>query len=453
MKKKTIIITSVLAVVIAGGAAGGYAGYVYNKVKPYSNLMYPNVSIEDIDLSGKTKDEAESLLKEKYGAVVLKKKINISGLNKTYTIDYSKLNAKYNIEEAVNEAFQYGKNLNMFEKYKLIKSPESKTYKLKFGYDSKPVKELIAGMQKEIDKAPVNGSLKMVSSGNFSVTPDVGGFKLDTAKLEKDILDKINGELSGDVEIKASVDALQASVTADKLSKVNSKVASFSTSFAGSSANRVTNISLATKSINGKLLMPGDSFSFNDVVGQRTAAKGYKEAPVIVNNKLDSGLGGGICQVSTTLYNAVMRANINATERAHHSLPSHYIGLGMDATVDYGNLDYKFKNTLEYPLYIEGYTSGGSVVFNIYSDKSLTSKTYDLVSETTNTIQPETKYIDDSTMYEGETKIDQPSSIGYTVKVYRKIYENGKLIGQDLLSTETYKKIDAVVRRGTKKRS
>jgi vancomycin resistance protein YoaR len=453
MKKKAIIITLVSLLIVAGGAVGARYGYMYSATKGYAQVIYPQVTIEDIDLSGKTKEEAQSLLKEKYGDLVLKKKLSIKGAGKVYNIDYSKLNAKYNIDEAVNEAFNYGRNLGLSNRYKLVKTPQPKTLELQFAYDSNPVKELIAGMQKEIDKNPVNGSLTMLSSGKFSVTPEKNGVKLNVEKLEKDILDKINGELTGDVELEAPLDVVQASVTGDMLSKVNTKISSFTTSFSGSAANRVSNITLATKSINGKLMMPGDTFSFNDIVGQRTVARGYKEAPVIINSKLDSGIGGGICQVSTTLYNAVIRANINSTERSHHSLPSHYIGLGMDATVDYGNLDYKFTNTLQYPIYVEGYVKGNTVGFNVYSDNSLTARTYDLVSETYDTIQPNIKYVDDPNMYEGQTKIEQPSSIGYKVKVYKKIYENGKLVGQETVSNETYKKIDGITRRGTKKKS
>lgn len=453
MKKKSIIITIISAVVIIGAAtAAVQAINISSIINKYSNTIYPDIAVEDIDLSTKTKAEAIDLLQEKYGDIVLKKKINIKAIDKTYTIDYLKLNAKYNIEDAVNEAYSYGKSLNALEKYKLIKNPEPMQYKLKFSYEAKPVKDLIADMQKEIDKSPINASIQMISSGKFSITPDKRGVKLNSEKLEQTILEKINGDITGDIELQAPIDDVQASITSDKLSKINTKVSSFSTNFSGSSANRASNIILATKSINGKVFMPGETFSFNDVVGQRTAQKGYKEAPVIVGNKLDSGLGGGICQVSTTLYNAVIRANINATERSHHTLPSHYIGLGMDATVDYGNIDYKFKNTLNFPIFIEGYAQGTKLVFNVYSDASLTNRTYDLVSETYDIMQPEVKYIDDPNLYEGETVIDQPSSIGYKVRVYKKIYENGKLVGQEQVTNETYNKVDEVVKRGTKKR-
>lgn len=452
MKKKYLLVTIASVIILAGGGATAKAFQMNNTTKPYENVIFPGVAVEDIDLSGKTKDEAVKIIQEKYGKEVLKKKITIKAGDKTYSVDYSKLSAKYNIEDVVNEAFSYGKNHGMLEKYKLIKSPVSKPYELEFSADSKPIKELVATIQKEVDKDPVNASLSAVGRGKFSVASDKPGAKLNVEKLEKDITDKINGELSGDVEVKADIESVQASVTADTLSKVNTRLSTFTTTFATSTANRVTNISLATRSINGMLLMPGEEFSFNGVVGQRTVARGYKEAGVIINNQLDSGIGGGICQVSTALYNAVTRANINATERQHHSLKSSYAAPGLDATVDYGNIDYKFKNTLEYPVFIEGYLTGKSLTFNIYSDKSLANRTYDLVSEVYATLEPKVTYIDDPNMYEGVTEYVKKPSTGYKVRVYRKIYENGKLVDKEKLYEETYKKIDGVAKRGTKKK-
>lgn len=451
MKKKVLITAVVSAVILAGGALGAGAVHINNTIKVYDNVIYSGVLIEDVDLSLKTKNEALKLIQQKYTNEVLKKKINIKGENKTYTIDYSKLSAKYNAEEAVNEAFNYGKDKNLFEKYKLVKSPVNKKLELKFSSDNTAVKEFVAGIQKDIDKNPTDAAIKR-SGSKFVITQDKEGAKLDTEKLEKDIISKINGKLTGDVEIEAPIESVQASVTGEQLSKINTRLSSFSTSFTSSSSNRIRNISLATKSINGKVLMPGESFSFNGVVGERTAARGYKEAGVIVNNQYDSGIGGGICQVSTTLYNAIIRANINSVERSHHSLPSHYIGLGMDATVSYGSLDYKFKNTLDYPVYIEGIISGKTVRFSVYSDKSLTKRTYDLVNEVYATIKPNIKYVDDPNMYKDETETVKKASTGYKVRVYKKIYENGKLVGREKVSDETYRKVDGIVKRGTKDR-
>lgn len=447
------MIIMVSATFIAVSALGARFGYMYKTSKQYDNYIYPKIYVEDMDLSGKGKEEAYKLLSDKYGQEILKKKISIKAGNQNYILDYSKIGAAYNIEETVNSAYNYGKELNFFAKYKMIKNPEVKKLDLQFTYDAAPVKKLIAEIQKEVDKEPINASIKMANRGSFSVSPDSKGAKLNTAKLEKDISSVINEEINEEVEVQAQIDDVEANVSTAALSKINTKISSFSTTFSGSSENRIANISLATNSISGKVLMPGDSFSFNDIVGKRTAARGYKEAPVIVNNKLDSGLGGGICQVSTTLYNAVMKANINATERSHHSLPSHYVALGLDATVDYGRLDYKFKNTLEYPIYIEGYIDGKTLIFNVYSDKRLAERTYELISETYDTTKAGIKYINDPSKYEGQSETVQKPSDGYKVKVYRKTFENGKLISQETVTNETYKKIDGVIKKGTKKRN
>lgn len=448
---KSVAITATVIILSVLLGTGLYTAYVYRHTKTWNNFIYPGVKVENIDLSGKSIQEAKNILQEKYGNAITKKKIIIKAPNKDYSIDYSKLDAKFNIDDTLNQAYSYGKDKGMFAKYKLINNPQVKQFKLKFNYNPKPIKDLISKIQEEINKQPVDGSLTMVSSGKFNVTPDKQGAKLNSDKLEKDILSKISGNVSSNEEVTAQVEILKAKHTGESLSKVNTKVASFSTDFSTSAYERSTNITLATKSINGTLLMPGDEFSFNNVVGERTAAKGYLVAGVIIGNKADSGIGGGICQVSTTLYNAILRANINSTARAHHTLPSHYIGLGMDATVDYGNLDYKFKNTLPYPIYIEGYVSNKHLYFNVYSDSSLNVKTYDIVSKTTDTLNYTTEYKDDPTLPVGQEQVSQPPSTGYKVEVYRNTYQNGTMVSQDLLYKDTYLPVNEIIQRGTKK--
>lgn len=452
MKKKMIAIGIVALILATGVSVAARVTYVYYNTKDYSNIIFPGVKIENVDLSRKTKEEARNLLNEKYEKVMLQKKINIKVSDKTYTIDYIKLNGNYNIDETVDNAFLFGKSFAMFDKYNIIKNPSIKEYKLKFTYDDKPLKDLIASISKDVDKSPVNAGIVMVNKGNFKVTSDVNGYKLNQDKLLKDVSTQVNGDITNsNVDVVAEINPVTANITAATLSTINTLVSSFNTNYSTSSDNRATNIELATSAINGKWLMPGDTFSFNDVVGQRTAEKGYKDAPVIVGNKVDSDLGGGICQVSSTLYNAVARANINAAERTHHTLPSSYVELGMDATVDYGNIDYKFKNTLNYPIYIEGYTQNRIVYFNVYSNSSLTKATYELVNEVYAEQQPNTQYKDDPTLPEGQEEVEQEAYVGYKVKVYRKKFENGTFIGQDLISDDTYLPVDKIIRRGTKK--
>ncbi|MGV8981924.1 VanW family protein [Clostridium sp.] len=450
MNKKIVAIIILLSIVVLG--ASGVYGYAYINTNKWTSLVYPGVKIEEVDLSGKTLVEAKSMITEKYGDAILKKNINIKTPLKTYSLNYKEINAKYNIDEVVEEAFNYGKDLNLYKRYKLITKPVSDELTLKFVYDSKPVNELITKMKKEIDTSPVDGSISRIN-GDFQITPDKRGAKLVTDKLEEKILSKINGDIKApNIIVEAKVETTLANITIEKLQTINSKLSSFSSNFTTSSFGRSTNITLATNSINGTLLMPGQAFSFNGKVGERTSAKGYMPAPVDIGTKVSSDYGGGICQVSTSLYNTVIRANINSTERNHHSIPSVYIPLGMDATVDWGNLDYKFVNTLGYPIYIESIVENKILTFNVYSNSSLTNRTYNLVNDIYEAVPPgPTEYIDDPTLPIGTSIQDQFPLVGYKVRTFKDTIEDGVVINHQLVSDDGYQIKAEVIRLGTKK--
>jgi len=443
-KQKAIIFLLVLFVAFIGISA-----MEYNAVKAWDNLIYPKVKVDGIDLSGKTKEEALGILKENHGNAILNKKINIDVQGQVYSLEYSKLAPSYDFSAAVDQAFSYGKNLSMFGKFNAIKFSKEKNVELGLKYNKAPINQLLATIEKQYNKEAVNAKLN-VSSG-FSVTPEQNGTKLDSEALQKKLDSEINGKLGSDTNVKAELTVTKASVTSDMLKGINAKVSAFSTNYGSiSSAARANNIIVATRSINGTVLLPGDTFSFNGVVGKRTVERGYQEAPVIIKNKVDSGLGGGICQVSSTLYNAVLRGNLKIAARYHHTYPSSYVPIGMDATVDYGNLDFKFTNNYSYPLYIAASTGGGVVSFAIYSNASLTSTKCTVTNEIYETIQATTQYIDDATIAAGTTVVDQPAHTGYKVRVYRAVYKDGKLVNKETVSNDNFKVINGIVKVGTK---
>ncbi|MCB2290451.1 VanW family protein [Clostridium sp. CS001] len=449
MKKKAIIVLGVL--VLLGTIT--FTSYSYVKVKQWSSLILPKVKIGNEDLTGKTKEEAQDIIKDKYSSQIIKKKINIVAGDKKYSLDYSKLDAKYNINEALEEAVSYGKDMNMFEKYKAIKNPVQRQIELKFEYNDKYIDQTIEQIVKDTNKKAVDATITMVSSGVFNVTNDVVGKQLEVEKLKADIKSKINGSLSeATVSIEAAIQEVKPKVTAATLNTIDKRISSFSTNFESSAEGRAINIGLSTKSINGTLLMPGDVFSFNGIVGERTQQRGYQSAGVIVGDKLEQGLGGGICQVSSTLYNAILGTDIISVERTHHTFPSGYIPIGQDATVDYGNLDYKFKNNYTYPIFIEGYVSNRNLYFNIYSNSALAKKTYTVSNEILESIEPKTEKIPDPTKYEGEIEIVQKAYTGYKVRVTRKTFENGVLINTQVINNDTYKVINGIIKEGTKKK-
>lgn len=424
--------------------------YVYFTIQRYSTAILPGVIVEGIDLSGKTKEEAINILRNNFGNAVLDKKIHIKTPNRTYTINYSELNAEYNVIETVEEAMNYGKNYNAITKFNIVRNPVKKEYNLKFSYNHKPVDDVIKSIEKNVNRTAEDASIEFIN-GTFNVSTSKNGMKLQSDKLRDNIISQISGKIDKEIEIDAPIEVVSPKIKEDVLKSINTRIASYSTSFTTSSQARSTNIDLSTRSINGTVLMPGEAFSFNGVVGERTKERGYQEAGVIVNQQLDSGVGGGICQVSSTLYNAILQGNIKTTERVHHTFPSTYVGIGLDATVDWGNIDFKFMNPYDYPIYIQGYTKDKHLYFNIYSNSALAKRTYSISSEIYGEVEPTIKYIDDPTMPEGKTEVVKKAYTGYRVKVYRSIFENGKFINKELVSNDYYVPVNGIIKRGTKK--
>ena len=191
----------------------------------------------------------------------------------------------------------------------------------------------------------------------------------------------------------------------------------FSTKYSASNKNRTTNLILASKKINGTVLMPGETFSYNKVVGERTIAAGYKEAPIYVSGRVEDGIGGGICQITTTLYNAVLYANLDIVERSNHQFVPSYAGPSRDATVVYGAIDFKFKNNRDYPIKITCSVSGGIANFKIWGLKSDNDYEVQITSRTT-----------------GKT-----ANAIYS-EAYKTLKKNGAVVSTTLLSKDTYKR-------------
>lgn len=227
-------------------------------------------------------------------------------------------------------------------------------------------------------------------------------------------------------------------------------LATYSTTYSTSNTNRSTNIALATKSINNYILMPDETFSYNDTVGQRTAARGYKEAGVYVNGEVSTGLGGGICQVSSTLYNSVLLSNLEVIARSNHTFETGYVPAGQDATVSWGAPDFKFKNNRNYPIKIVATTSKGRITVNIYGLKTADDYEVKITSSKIASIPFTTNYQDDPSLPLGTEKVTQNGSNGCKSQTYKILYKNGVEVSRTLLSTDTYKPHNKVVLRGTK---
>lgn len=225
---------------------------------------------------------------------------------------------------------------------------------------------------------------------------------------------------------------------------------SYSTTFSTKNTNRTTNIRLATNKINGIVIMPGETFSYNQTVGKRTAAAGFKSAAVYANGEVTTGIGGGICQVSSTLYNAVLLANLEIVERYNHGFNTGYVPAGRDATVSWGGPDFKFKNSRNYPIKLVCSVSGGKVLTQVFGLTVNNEYEVEIQSYVTQSIPYKTIKKQDATLTKGKTKVLQSGSNGCKAVCYRILKQNGEVVSKKLLSQDTYNPHNKIVAVGIK---
>lgn len=225
-------------------------------------------------------------------------------------------------------------------------------------------------------------------------------------------------------------------------------LAEFSSNYATSNANRTTNIALASSKINGLVMMPGDVFSFNDIVGKRTPQAGFKVAGVYVNGQVTNDYGGGICQVSSTLYNAVLRANLEIVYRTNHQFIVGYVPISTDATVSWGAPDFKFKNSRNYPIKIVITNSNKNIYVKILGLHEENEYDVEIVSYRTGTVPFKTTYTNDKSLAPGQTKVIQAGSNGARSEAYRVLKQNGKEVSRELLGRDTYSPHNQVIAVG-----
>lgn len=227
-------------------------------------------------------------------------------------------------------------------------------------------------------------------------------------------------------------------------------LATYSTNFSARNVSRTTNIKLASAKINGTVLMPGNTFSYNKTVGKRTAAAGFKSAAVYAGGEVTTGIGGGICQVSSTLYNSVLLSNLSIVERYNHGFNPGYVPAGRDATVSWGGPDFKFKNTRKYPVKIVSAVSGGTITVKIFGLKEENEYDVEIQSYITGYIQYKTINKNDANLNVGQTKVIESGSNGCKSVCYRILKQNGQVISKKLLSSDTYNPHNRIVAVGTK---
>lgn len=297
----------------------------------------------------------------------------------------------------------------------------------------------------EVKKTPKNA---YVSQNPFTVHPEEKG--VDFAISLKEARDIIDSEKKDEYEIPLKYIEAEVKTTDLGEEAFPDLLTQFSTRYDPGLVNRSTNLVLAANKINGTVLLPGEEFSYNKVVGERTIAAGYKNAAIYSGGKVVDGLGGGICQISSTLYNAAVQAGLEITERKNHQFVTSYLEAGKDATVVYGYIDFKFKNTRNYPIRIVASVSGGIAEMKIFGVKEEKELDIKLESQRISTIPFSVKYVEDSSLEAGREIVDQYGHAGEKTITYKVCRYNGEVISREVFTTDTYDAMAKIIRKGTK---
>lgn len=280
----------------------------------------------------------------------------------------------------------------------------------------------------------------------FTIYPEVDGVDFDVEAAKALIAAEVKDEYQIQLIItkpKVTVSQIGSEAFPDRLSN-------FTTRYDASAKDRTTNLVIACQKLNGKVIMPGETFSYNQTLGKRTAAAGYKNAAVYENGQVVDGIGGGICQISSTLYNAVLMANLEIVERRNHQFVTSYLPAGRDATVVYGAIDFKFKNTRQYPIRLSASAKNGIATISIYGIKEENEYTFSFNTKTIASIPFGTKYVEDASLPAGTEKVQQNGVNGLKTETYITKMLNGKVISTTLLSRDTYDAMQKIILKGTK---
>ena len=454
-----LLVIPVLAV-IAGAAIMGFTSY--NKYLNMLSLVnnehiYQNIRINNIDVGKLSKTEALNKLNSIFQTALDSQTITLKGVSGgaglEYTYRFDDFDAKLDFAPAVEQAFAYAREGPLAERYDKItaldSTPYDITYEPKYTCDDSSARDKVGLMAEKVYIAPQNATIDRID-GQFVITKEVPGKELDvdsTTSLFKQLLaDNKSGVV--DVVLKD----VEPQIKEDYVAQAESLIGSFSTVFTAGQNGRNTNIANAASKVNGQTIQPGEVFSTNAALGPSTAENGYAQAPVIINGKIEDDFGGGVCQVSSTLYNAVLHAELDVVERTNHSMKVGYLDWSYDATLAGDYLDLKFQNNTDLPVFLECFISGNRLTANIYGkevhDAGRSLKFYNQLLEKTDPPAGE-KITYDPEMPGGKRVVTKGPVEGYKYALYKDVYENGVKIDTVLINKSTYKAAPAQVTVGT----
>ena len=484
---------------------------IFSMINMSNSNIIRGVRVEGINISGLSQEEAAEKIRQWYNETVMKN-ISLKFEDLHEEINVQELEAEENIDKIIRQAMSIGRSGNIVkDNYEILFTMIfKKNFEIAVELNEEKVDKKIQEIGGKLPDAVIQSSYYIedeeliIKTGKDGITTKKQELKdaikeiikqkdktiqipvekvqieqIDISKIHDEIYkepkdayieeetDKFHAHVNG-IDFKISIDEANKILEEPKeeyvipLKIVTPKVttemlgakafpdllAEFTTRYDGSDENKGTNIKLAAEKINGTVIMPGETFSYNRIVGERTIAKGYKEAPVYMGGKVVLGIGGGICQVSSTLYNAVLYANLEITSRTNHRFLPSYIKAGRDATVSWGTLDFCFKNTRTYPVKITAIGANGIAKIQIYGVEEENEYEVELETNIFEEKEYKTTYINDSKLEKGQEVLEQIGANGIKCETYKIVKQEGKEVSRTLISTDTYSPLEEVIKKG-----
>ncbi len=509
-KKKWVMPTIIAVVAIVLIA---FCSTIFALININNENIINGVSISGIDVSGLSKEEANEKLTTIYNEKK-EKEIEVKYEDYETTLNPTLMEVNYDVEKAVNAAYEIGKGDNIFiNNYNILFTQiGKKDIDVEMTLNEDVAKQTIEDIGVNLPGVLIESSYA-IEEDELIITKGKAGIAintdhlLETVKEElKDInkndnyieiptenkepqtidIDKIHEEVYTeakdayytkepftiypevegiDFDVEAAKELLKEEkeeyviklkitkpkVTIDKIGSeaFPDQLATFTTRYDASDVNRTTNLVIACQKINGKIVLAGDTFSYNKALGPRTAAAGYRNGKIYAGGEVVDGIGGGICQISSTLYNTVLLSNLEIVERRNHQFVTSYLPAGRDATVVYGMTDFRFKNTRKYPVRIVASAKNGIATVSMYGIKEENEYTFTFSTKTIASIPQTTKYEESAALPVGTEQVKQKGHSGVKTETYMTKLLNGKPVSTVLLSRDTYDAMAKIIIKGT----
>ncbi|NMB46919.1 MAG: hypothetical protein GX998_11000 [Firmicutes bacterium] len=440
----------VLLLIIAALITGCVSTVGYAFVTSYllSDTIVPGVRIASIDVGGLTCREASVYLSG-YLNEVIQGPVTIAYGTMRWEVFPPELGITTDLESIMIAAFQVGRQGNLLRRIADHYQSQTEGWEIPHlvSVDQERLSHVLRKIAVTANIPPLDARIILTEDDEVKIIPDYPGQKVDISLLAKQVIAAATRPHDRRVIIKPQPVKPDFSAEDAYGLRIRRCIAQYTTTFDSRDENRASNIRLAANCLDGVLLKPGEGFSFNKQVGPRLGSEGYKPAPVIVDGDLLPGVGGGVCQVSTTLYNAVLLAGLDVVIRSPHSLPIAYVPLGRDAAVAYDYMDLAFQNGSPYGLLLSTRVDKERLTVRVFSDAPL-ERSIELDTQIVKVLQPGVIRKIDASLSPGTIIEETKGRQGYEVQLWRIVKMGDRVIHRELVEKSVYKPRDTVIRQG-----